>query len=84
MLLPVASRWRYDSDPVFTNGSVKGGTLFKHKRFGSLRIVYAGVMAVSIFMAKDQNSLSGHNPLTMSKTHRFNNFSSPRSVDATY
>ena len=63
MQLPVANRWRYDSDPILSHGRVQGGTLIKHKRFGSLGIMYAGVMAVLNFMAKDRNSPASHAPL---------------------
>ena len=58
----------------------RAGVLINHKRFGSLGIMYAGVMAVSNFMAKDRNSPAGHTPLAMAKTHRFDNFSSLMSV----
>ena len=57
MLLPVASRWRYDSEPVLTHGSVQGETLIKHRKVELPRIMYVGFMAISFFMAKEFRAL---------------------------
>ena len=73
MLLPVGSRWRYDSDPVLTHRSVQGGAFMKHNKFWHDKMMYAKGIAKSIVMAKDHNSELGHAPLGVSRRHHFRN-----------